>query len=298
MNVRRLPAYLAACLRAALTSGPRAYLKMLSRSPYTVKDLPRYGVSMIVDVRDGAISKPILALGDYEGAFARRLLAAVGPETHFVDVGANIGFFTLAVARRAERGRVWSVEPDARNVRLLRANVALNGLEDRVEVHRLAASDADGEVFFSTLGYESLIGSRFTAKDEATLLRRSLAGAAKPTKVPARTVDGLVGDARVDLVKIDVEGHEPAVLAGMAGLLRRQRPLVFAEFAPGTIRHISGTDPAEMLRLMHDSGYALAVVERSGAVTAMGADVEGVLARHEERLHHLDLLFTPREKTG
>ena len=222
----------------------------------------------------------------------------MGPETHFVDVGANIGFFTLVVARRAERGRVWSVEPDDRNVRLLRASVALNGFEGRVEVHHLAASDADGEVFFSTLGYESLIGSRFTAKDEATLLARSLAGAARPTKVPARRVDDLVGEARVDVVKIDVEGHEPAVLAGMTGVLRRQRPLVFAEFAPGTIRHISGTDPAAMLRLVLDCGYALAIVEKSGAVTALGADIEGVLARHDAKQHHLDLLFTPREQAG
>ncbi|HEY6000241.1 MAG TPA: FkbM family methyltransferase [bacterium] len=298
MNLRRLPAYLGACARAALTSGPRAYLRMLSRSPYTVKDLPRYGVSMLVDVRDGAISKPILALGDYEAGFARRLLSAVGPETHFVDVGANIGFFTLAVARRADRGHVWSVEPDDRNVRLLRASLALNGLEGRVEVHHLAASDANGEVFFSTLGYDALIGSRFTAKDEAALLARSLAGAAPPTRVPARTVDLLVGDARVDVVKIDVEGHEPAVLAGMAGVLCRQRPLVFAEFAPGTIRHISGTDPAEMLRQVVACDYALAIVEKSGAVTSLGADAGAVMARHDDRRHHLDLLLTPRERMG
>ena len=89
--------------------------------------------------------------------------------TRFVDVGANIGFFTLAVAQRAAQGKVWSIEPDPQNVRLLRANVMLNGLEGRVEVHHAAASDAAGEVFFSTLGYDRHIGSRFTAKDAATL---------------------------------------------------------------------------------------------------------------------------------
>lgn len=293
MNAKRLPVYLKACLRAVMTSGPRAYLKMLSRSPYTVKDLSRYDVSMIVDVRDPAISKPILALGEYEEPFARRLLSFVNRETHFVDIGANIGFFTLVVARKALHGRVWSVEPDDQNVRLLRASVALNGFEDRVEVHHLAASDSEGELFFSTLGYEANIGARFTAKEEATLTERSLAGARKPTKIRARTIDNLLRGGKVDVVKIDVEGHEPAVLAGMREVLRRQRPVVFSEFAPGTIRHISGTDPAEMLRLVRACDYELAIVEESGAVTPMGGDVAGVLARHEERKHHLDLLFTP-----
>lgn len=294
MNARRIPAYLNACLRAALASGPRAYLKMLSRSPYTVKDLPHHGVSMIVDVRDPAISKPILALGEYEEGFARLLLTFVNPETHFIDIGANIGFFTLLVARRASRGRVWSIEPDDQNVRLLRASIALNGFEDRVEVHHMAASDADGEIFFSTLGYDANIGARFTAKEESTLIDRSVGGARKPTKIRAQTIDNLLRGRKVDLVKIDVEGHEPAVLAGMQQVLRGQRPVVFSEFAPGTIQHISKTDPAEMLRAVLACGYALSIVEESGAVTPMGSDAAGVLARHEQRKHHLDLMFTPR----
>jgi FkbM family methyltransferase len=188
MNFRRVPAYLQACLSAAVTNSPRAYLKMLSRSPYTVKDLSRYGISMVVDVRDPAISKPILALGSYEDGFAHVLLSFAHQETHFVDIGANIGFFTLVVARRAVRGRVWSVEPDAQNVRLLRASIALNGFEDTVEVHHMAASDADGEVYFSTLGYEANIGARFTAKEEATLTNRSLAGSRKPVKIRAQAM--------------------------------------------------------------------------------------------------------------
>jgi len=271
---------------------------MLSQSPYTVKDLARYGISMIVDVRDPAISKPILALGGYEDGLARRLLSFVNQGTHMLDIGANIGFFTLAVAKQATRGRVWSVEPDDQNVRLLRASIALNGFEDRVEVHHLAASDTDGEVFFSTLGYDTSIGARFTAKEESTLLDRSLAGARKPVKRRAQTMDTLLRGKQVDLVKIDVEGYEPAVLAGMHAILRQQRPVVFSEFAPGTIRHISRTDPAEMLRFVRDCDYALAIVEESGAVTTMENDVDGVLARHDERQHHLDLMFIPKEKAG
>lgn len=293
MNIRRLPSYAKACLRALVSNGPRDYLRMLSRSPYTVRDLPRYGMSMLVDVRDPAISKPILALGDYEEAFARRLMSRVREDTHFLDVGANIGFFTLAVAARAVRGRVWSVEPDPCNLRLLRASVALNGFEDRVAVHAAAASDAPGEVFLSTLGADANLGARFTARDAATLLGRTPPGAAAPVRVPAVTVDALVGDARVDLVKIDVEGHEPLVFAGMRGVLRRQRPVIFCEFAPGTIRHITGADPAAMLRGILDCGYSVAVVDDAGDVRSVGGDVDGFVAGFDAHRHHVDLVLEP-----
>jgi FkbM family methyltransferase len=269
---------------------------MLSQSPYTVKDLPGYGVSMLVDVRDPAISKPILALGEYEGGFSSQLLACVGEDTHFVDIGANIGFFTLTVAARAPRGRIWSVEADQQNVRLLRASVALNGFENRVEVHHMAASDAEGEVFFSTLGYEANIGARFTAKEESTLLDHSLKGARKPIKLRAQTMDSLLHGKRVDLVKVDVEGYEPVVFAGMREVLRQQRPVIFSEFAPGTIRHIGKSDPADMLRFVRDCGYVLAIVEEGGLLTPMGGNVEGILGRHSEKQHHLDLMFMPGEK--
>jgi FkbM family methyltransferase len=294
MNLRNIPRYAKACLRAAWRNRPRAYLKMLSPSPYTVASVRDGDIAMLVDVRDPAISKPILALGEYEEGFRRRLMSFVHPETHFVDIGANIGFFTLLVARRAARGKVWSIEADPQNARLLRASVALNGLEERVVVHHLAASDADGEVFFSTLGYEANIGARFTAKEEATLRERSLTGAAPPSRLRARAMDTLLRDERVDLVKVDVEGYEPAVFRGLREVLCRQKPVVFSEFAPGTIRHISKSDPVEMLRFMRDCGYAVSLVETTGDVTEMGDDVAQVMARYDDRQHHLDLMFTPR----
>lgn len=298
MNRKNIPRYLKACLRAVVRNSPRVYLKMLSRSPYTVTHLDTYGIEMIVDVRDPAISKPILALGEYEKNFAERLLSHVTPDTCFVDVGANIGFFSLAVGRRATNGRVWSIEPDPRNVRLLRASIALNGFEDRVDVRHVAASDTDGELFFSTLGYEANLGARFTARDESTLLARSVNGAPSPTKVRAQAVDNIVGDMRVDLVKVDVEGYEPAVLKGMHKVLAMHRPVVFSEFAPGTIRHISKTDPSEMLDFMKACGYLVSIVEDNGSLTPMTTDVKGVLARHDTRRHHLDLLFTPKESAN
>lgn len=296
LNIRRLPKYAGACLRALFKSKPRAYLKLLAKSPYTVKDLS-FGISMIVDVRDPAISKPILVLGEYEPAFTQVFLALVRKSKCFLDVGANIGFFTLLAARHMTDGRVWSIEPAPDNARILRANVALNDFQDRVNVLHAAASDSDGEVYFSSLGYESNIGARFTAKDAETLLARTLPGGPGPTKVRSVTLDSLLQDCRVDLVKVDVEGHEPLVLAGMQRILKGDRPIILSEFAPGTIQHISRADPSEYLSSIAFHGYVFAVIEHNGDVTPLGNSTEEALSRFNlAKEHHIDLLLLPEEK--
>ena len=254
---------------------------------------------MIVDVRDPAISKPILALGEYEAGFTQVFLALAQESTRFLDVGANIGFFTLLAAKTMTDGRVWSIEPDPDNVRILRANVALNGFQERVNVSHAAASDADGEVFFSTLGYDANIGARFTAKDEDTLLARSLPNAPVPTKVRALTADTLLREQRIDLVKIDVEGHEPSVLAGMQRILEENRPIIVSEFAPGTIEHISKVQPSDYLNSIASHRYVFAVIERNAQVTPLGSNTEDVLSTFtEEGEHHIDLILLPEEKAN
>lgn len=299
MNIKKVSKYVAACFRALFTSGPRSYFKLLAKSPYTVKDLPRFGVSMIVDVRDPSISKPILALGEYEPAFTQVFLALVRKHSHFLDVGANIGFFTLLAAKHMTDGRVWSIEPDPDNVRLLGANVALNGFQNRVNILHAAASDADGEVYFSTLGFNANIGARFTAKDEETLLARTLAGAPGPTRVRSITIDSLLREQRVDLVKVDVEGHEPSVFAGMQHILKEDRPIILSEFAPGTIQHISKVDPSEYLNGIALHGYVFAIIEHTGEVTPMGNSTKEVLSKFTLGAeHHIDLLLLPKEKVN
>ena len=297
MNLKKLPKYAGACVQALFTRGPRSYLKLLSKSPYTVKDLDRFSVSMIIDIRDPAISKPILVLGEYEPGFTQVFLALAPQCSTFLDIGANIGFFTLLASNVMPNGQIWSIEPDPDNVRVLRANVALNVFQDRVKVLHAAASDVDGEIYFSSLGYAANIGARFTAKDPDTLLARSLPGSAAPTKVRALKIDTLLRDQRLDLVKIDVEGHEPSVLAGMQRVLTESRPIILSEFAPGTIEHISKSSPLDYLDSIASHQYVFAAIHQDGGVTAIGNNPEDVLSLSaKEGGHHIDLMLLPEEK--
>lgn len=123
------------------------------------------------------------------------------PDELFVDIGANLGIFTVLAAGVAG-ARVVAIEPAPETLPHLAAHLRLNGLEARVEVAATALSDAPGEI-------------RMTAGLGAS--NRVDAGG---IAVPVTTLDALL-DGRVPaVIKLDVEGHEAPVLRGAAATLR------------------------------------------------------------------------------
>jgi len=122
------------------------------------------------------------------------------------DVGANFGWFTVALARWG--ARVHAFEPVPEHVEQLRDNLRVNGLEERVCVRGEALGEAEGTLRLHR--FAGLPGGQVSASD----LGRD---DAEPVDVPLTTLDTYVGRAGlggVDVLKIDVEGHEPAVFRG------------------------------------------------------------------------------------
>ena len=273
----------------------RRLLSLLSRSDIAAKRLEAHGFSILVDERDYALAKPILVAERYEPHVTSALLAELREDTVFLDVGANIGFFTLLVAARCPAGHVYSIEPDPDNARLLAASVALNGFGERVTVHACAASDEDGVLTLSDLGNARNLGARFTSKQRETLGRHVHGPAPKFLEVRAARLDRLIDVPKLDLVKMDIEGFEPVALRGMDGLLRKHRPVIVMEFAPGTIRDIAGEDPEAVLRQLAAAGYEWGILGEDGHAPALGCDTAELLKTCTERgAHHVDLLARPR----
>jgi FkbM family methyltransferase len=157
------------------------------------------------------------------------------PGDAFADVGANIGIYTIAAARRGVR--VTSYEPNPETAALLRRNVALNGVSDRVTVQEVAVAATAG---------------RLTFKSEGTLNWAARVDRTGTLDVPASTLEG-----SFDVVKIDVEGYELEVLAGAAPLLaeRESRPrAIFVELHP---ERLAKTDDVERSVRELLAGYSL-----------------------------------------
>jgi len=138
------------------------------------------------------------------------LAAVARPGWTYVDVGAAIGQFTIFAAS-AVGGRVHAFEPSAANLDTLRANVARNGVAERVAIHRMALSNRAGEAEFSTAR-------------NPFLSRLDAASPLPAERVPVDTLSDAVarlGIERVAVLKINVAGFEPQVLEGARPLLAR-----------------------------------------------------------------------------
>ena len=141
------------------------------------------------------------------------------------DIGANTGIYALIAKAVNNSALVVAVEPVERVFRKLEANIALNHWD--VKTFNAAASDSTGTaILYDMPEHDHVLSVSLESgwNSKSTKLR--------PVEIPTYTVTELlnqVGASSVDLLKIDVETHEPAVLKGFEELLRRDRPTLLIE---------------------------------------------------------------------
>jgi FkbM family methyltransferase len=238
----------------------RAFVQVLMRAPRReVEVRDRSGNLQRIDTRDQMGAN--LLVGRYR--LPEAVVGRLGRGDWAIDVGANIGVITSQLcSTTGGGGRVWALEPVPDNIERLGFLKQRNGLA-QLEVFPVAAGAEEGSV---DLGMpppgRSGWGSITKSWDVATRF-----------SVRVRPLDALVDEAgddqRVRFVKIDVEGFEPEVVAGAAGVLGEHRPLVFCEFNDVLLRD-RGTSSSELLAVFDDLGYR--PVEPSEATADLLAD--------------------------
>ena len=183
-------------------------------------------------------------LDERERAFVKTYSFAEGA---LLDVGANLGLFSLLFARRFPKRVVYAFEPNPSTCAALRSNFARNHCA-QAQAHAAAAADHDGEVSFQADPH-----SRATASIGGPV------GSGTVT-VPCVTLDGFARDRQpgpVALLKVDVEGHEARVFRGAAGLLASgDVALVYFEVCPELTRR-AGFAPEDAARQLEAHGYQL-----------------------------------------
>jgi len=186
-------------------------------------------------------------LDRYEPEVTAVLERLVGEGDTVVDIGAHIGYHTLFLAQRVgPRGKVYAFEPHPDNAALLRKTVAENGLANVIVEQKAVWS-------------ETGTGALFKSPDNTVDHRMAAAGEGRaPVVVETVALDDYFeAGARVDLVKMDMQGAEGQALTGMKRLIADQERIAFVtEFEPwGLEAH--GTDPRAFLEALVGAGCAL-----------------------------------------
>lgn len=213
--------------------------------PYTVILPTRYG-QMLVNRYDtnqaNALFKTAEAFDRAEVQLFIDLAGRLPAGTTCLDIGANFGVFSLAVAQvlAARGGKVHAFEAQRVIAYMLCGTTALNSLEN-LYVHHLAVGDtAGGSIDIPSFDYRkvSSFGSIEFGGTQNEYIGQPVQ-APSGDKVALCRIDDL-GFAHVGLVKIDVEGMEAAVLRGAATLLARDRPWVLVEWLKSDRAELAG----------------------------------------------------------
>ncbi len=164
------------------------------------------------------VDRQIAFYGDYEDrqlAYLTREMATLGADT-FLDIGANIGYYAIIIAKAGLAGEVIAFEPHPENAQRIAENADLNGLGDHVLIHQLAVAATTGELNFQP-GPETSTGQSKVTNDGDIV-------------VDSVSIDDFLSFTGRSLgIKIDVEGYELETLKGMARTLAENKCILQIE---------------------------------------------------------------------
>lgn len=239
--------------------------KKTLRRPWT---LPVYADMKLRCYPDSIIALHVVQRGEFHDWDTAKFITEFLREGNtFVDVGANIGLYTLPAA--AKKARVVAVEPSSRNRGRLEENLALNGLTS-VKIEGCALGETEGDMAFC---------------DDDALAHVELDG--NGPKVPVRRLDAILPDGEISLLKVDVEGFELAVFQGAENAMRAERlPVILFEMNCSYERY--GVTEAQIFGFLRKRGYQIARYEHDArrlVTHGLEGDVVAFTPRGEQLIH-------------
>lgn len=176
------------------------------------------GSPLIAVASDLSLTPELVAKGCYDRPFWAFLERVLRPGDHVVDVGANIGLFSVRMAHLVgPLGRVHAFEPDPYLAEIVADNLQTNWVNQRVTIHRLAATSSSADLVFHRHTKLRALSAATSASEGP---RSDVAGVVESFDVAGERLDAiLTTDIPIRLVKVDVEGGEADVLEGMTRLL-------------------------------------------------------------------------------
>lgn len=272
-------------LREALMRSPEfAELQLFGR--HITVDIGG-GVVVVLDPEEPCFGRSIFEHGTWEEHLAIVLARHLRPGDVMVDIGANVGVMSFRAARLTQSvGRVIAFEPDPANAACFLRGVAANGFS-HVTLFPLALSEAP-----RLFGLHGGSNGYLTPAGTSAVMIQTMRGD-----------DLLAAERRIDFIKLDIEGHEPQALAGLAQTLARHRPMVLCEFNPRCLTDHIGAAPEAFASQLFGLTSSVVAIEHDGTETVctsapalikhwMTCDEKATMSGHlPSGTVHLDLLF-------
>ncbi len=236
---------------------------------------------MYVELTDWAVGGRIAVNRHYEAHVTDLLRTMIRPDTVLLDVGANIGYYTLmAAAHIGHTGKVISFEPGKHNCALIQMSLAANGFQN-VELYPLAVSNKH-----ETIGFSCGEGS-----SNGIIVPLEIA----LEQVEAVALDDFLAEVpHISILKMDIEGVEGRALQGMKQLIQKHHPLIFTEFNPAALENRSGMLPEAFLDALRTLNYDLHVLHRKGGQNKEPQNNAQIMdCFRRESSNHLDLIAYP-----
>lgn len=253
------------------------FQKLIPKPIFVIARTP-LGQEIIVDLHQLHLGFS-MAAGHFEPDEVSVLKNIVKRDMLAVDIGANIGFYTLMLAGLVgDAGKVIAFEPVPDSRSKLSISVTRNRLDHIVQIESCALSSSNGQVQIVHDIDTINIGGAHISEDAGLLPRE---GTVCHT-VTTRKLDEFQFNRRIDFIKMDVEGAEGLVVRGAVSTLRRDMPVMLVEFNDSQLRAVSKLSSEALAAEYLALGYRLFKFAGNGRIAAMcelvGQEVTRLLA--------------------
>lgn len=214
-----------------------------------------HGHKMYVNTRDIGVTPALVVERFFEKYETELFEKLVVPGMNIIDIGANIGYYTLLASRLLKnKGKVYAFEPVPMNYRLLAKNITINEYKNTTPYCKAFSNKCEKIKLFldkTNLGNPSFCEKNVTQNNGSI-------------EVETITLDSFVGgieDKRIDIIKIDTQGAEGLIMEGGQETLRNNKLKLFMEFWPYGLRNM-GTEPVKLLELLQSYGFSITLIDK------------------------------------
>jgi len=205
------------------------------------------GIKVLCDKADKRIAPiEILNFGPYEREYSDLMFRLVEDHMSIFDIGANIGWYSLNIAKRFPNAKIHAFEPIPATYGYLLANIALNRSQ-QIQGHNFGFSDHDGDLTFY-FDPQGSVGASLVDMQEYGVTQKLVCKIERLDAFVERT------GTTVDFIKCDVEGAELFMFAGGIETLKRYKPIIFTEMLRKWAKKFN-YHPNQIIELLGNLGY-------------------------------------------